>query len=266
MEPTAQSETLAGSLESALEGLDAGLAEAAKSLKTATQAFKKAQEASRLGNLRDLNRLLSSAAAAADDYLRHIRGVGAAWTFEINGYVGSDAHLDELKKAAEQMGLRGARVIDNRLYCYPNIIRADPRDFALRIGKKKHTAVRPSHVAAVLKAAQDRPAQTNLAPLLNAIEQAYLLVTKGELGHAVPLIAIHETLTLLPGVSKDYSLEDLTMDIYRLDLNGPHVTKENRRFDLPASTSTRGGKGIRFATRDGEEKLYSAIRFLVASA
>jgi hypothetical protein len=55
------------------------------------------------------------------------------------------------------------------------------------------------------------------------------------------------------------------MDVYRLDLSGPHVTRANRRFDLPASTSTRGGKGIRFATKDGEEKLYSTIRFQTAS-
>jgi hypothetical protein len=55
------------------------------------------------------------------------------------------------------------------------------------------------------------------------------------------------------------------MDLYRLDLSGPRVTRANNRFDLPASTSTRGGRGIRFATRDGEEKLYSTIRFLRTS-
>jgi hypothetical protein len=81
----------------------------------------------------------------------------------------------------------------------------------------------------------------------------------------VSLRDIYEALTLLPGSARDYSLDDFVMDVYRLDLSGPHVTRANHRFDLPASTSTRGGRGIRFATKDGDEKLYSTIRFQTAS-
>ena len=76
---------------------------------------------------------------------------------------------------------------------------------------------------------------------------------------------IHAALTLLPGSARDYTLDDFVMDLYQLDLAGPHVTRSKHRFDLPASTSTRGGRGIRFATREGEEKLYSTIRFQTAS-
>ena len=62
----------------------------------------------------------------------------------------------------------------------------------------------------------------------------------------VAMVAASAALTLLPGSTREYSLNDLVMDVYRLDLSGPHVTNANNRFDLPASTSTRGGRGIRF--------------------
>jgi hypothetical protein len=117
----------------------------------------------------------------------------------------------------------------------------------------------------LLKTAQVKPRQGNLAPLLEAIEQAYLYLTRSELGEAVALRNIHAALTLRPGSDRDYTLDDFVMDVYRLDDSGPHITKANHQFDLPASTSTRGGRGIRFATRQGEEKLYSTIRFRAAT-
>jgi hypothetical protein len=252
-------------LEPALGALEARLAEVARSLKAATQALKKAQDAARTGNLRDLNRLLEAAGNSAAAYARDIQRAGTSWTFSGEDYLASEQYLGELQATAAELGVGGARVLDGRLYSYPHIVRVETRELAVRIGKKKDARVRPSHVAEILKAAQRKPQQGNLEPILNAIEQAYLHLTKGELGHSLSLKEIHAALTLLPGSAREYSLDDFVMDVYRLDLSGPQVTRANHRFDLPSSTSTRGGKGIRFATREGEEKLYSTIRFQTAS-
>jgi len=265
MPPPAEADPVGERLEPALQALDADLAEAARSLKSATQALKKAHDAARTGNLRDLKRLLAAAADSAAAYIREIGRVETGWEFSAEDYLASDRYLDELRATAAELGVRGVRVLDGRLYSYPHIVRVEPRDLAVRVGKKKHSGVRPAHLATLLKAAQAKPPQGSLAPVLHAIEQAYLHLTKGELGHPVSLTRIYGVLTLLPGSAKEYSLDDFVMDVYRLDLSGPHVTKANNRFDLPASTTTRGGGGIRFATRDGEEKLYSTIRFLPAS-
>ncbi len=265
MQPPTEADGVGERLEPALGSLDARLAEAAKSLKAATQALKKAQDAARTGNLRDLKRLLESADDSAAAYVRDVRRAGTSWAFSAEDYLASQQYLDELRATAAEIGVGGARVLDGRLYSYPYILRVEVRDLAVRIGKKKDIRVRPSHVAEILKAAQRKPQQGNLAPILNAIEQAYLHLTKGELGRSVSLRDIYEALTLLPGSARDYSLDDFVMDVYRLDLSGPHVTRANHRFDLPASTSTRGGRGIRFATKDGDEKLYSTIRFQTAS-
>jgi hypothetical protein len=265
MQPPAEADSVGERLEPALGSLDARLAEAAKSLKAATQALKKAQDAARTGNLRDLKRLLEAADDSASAYVRDLQRAGNSWAFSGEDYLASDRYLDELRAMAAELGVSGVRVLDSRLYSYPHIVRVEARDLAVRIGKKKDARVRPSHVAEILKAAQRKPHQGTLEPVLNAIEQAYLHLTKGELGHSVSLREIHAALTLLPGSAREYSLDDFVMDVYRLDQSGPQVTRANRRFDLPASTSTRAGRGIRFATRDGEEKLYSTIRFQTAS-
>jgi hypothetical protein len=250
-----------GGLEPALRALDDQLAEVARVLKVAAQALRKAQEAARTGNLRDSRRLLESARETSDAYLLAIRAAEESWQFQAEDYLGSEQYLEELRLATEELGLEGVRVLDGRLYCYPNIVRVEAREAAVRLGRKKHSGVRPSHLASLLKSAQAKPRQGNLMPLLEAIEQAYLYLTRGELGPAVALRSIYAALTLRPGSDRDYTLDDLVMDVYRLDDSGPHITRANRQFDLPASTSTRGGRGIRFATRQGEEKLYSTIRF-----
>jgi hypothetical protein len=265
MQPPAEVDPIGARLEPALGALDAQLAEAARSLKSATQALKKAQDAARTGNLRELMRLLQAAGDSASAYLDGMRRAETSWTLSGEDYLASAHYLDELRATAVELGVSGVRVLDGRLYSYPHIVRVEARDIAVRVGKKKHAQVRPSHLATILKAAQVKPQQGNLAPVLNAIEQAYLHLTKGELGHPVSLTRIHEVLTLLPGSAREYSLDDFVMDVYRLDLSGPHVTRGNRQFDLPASTSTRSGRGIRFATKEGEEKLYSTIRFQTAS-
>jgi hypothetical protein len=265
MQPPAEADPVGERLEPALEVLEARLAEVARSLKTATQALKKAHDAARTGNLRDLNRLLEAAVDSAAAYAGETQRAQSSWAFSGETYLASDHYLDELRATATERGVGGARVLDGRLYSFPHIVRVEARDLAVRIGKKKDPRVRPSHVAAILKAAQRKPQQGNLEPILNAIAQAYLHVTRGELGHAVSLREVHGALTLLPGSAREYSLDDFVMDVYRLDLSGPHVTRANQRFDLPSSTSTRGGRGIRFATREGEEKLYATIRFQTAN-
>jgi len=265
MRPPTEADAIGERLEPALGALDARLGEAAKSLKAATQALKKAQDAARTGNLRDLKRLLESADDLAAAYVRDVQRAGTSWAFSGEDYLASNNYLDNLQAPAAEIGVGVARVLDGRLYSFPHIVRVEVRDLSVRIGKKKDARVRPSHVAEILKAAQRKPQQGNLAPILNAIEQAYLHLTRGELGHSVSLRDIHIALTLLPRSAREYSLDDFVMDVYRLDLSGPHVTRANHRFDLPASTSTRSGRGIRFATKDGEEKLYSTIRFQTAS-
>lgn len=249
-------------LEQALEDLGQVLQGPERALKSAVQAVKRAREATRLGNVREIERRFEAVSEAAATLAAETEALTGAWTFDSQDYLTSGRYLAELTRAADEISVLGVRVVDGRLYSFPHIVRVEGKELSLRIGKRLQRGVRPSHVAQLLKAAQERPSRDNLSPILHAVERAYLLLAKGELGRTVPLTEVHAILTALPGVG--YSLDDFVMDIYRLDLNGPHHTRSGHRFDLPASTSARGGKGIRFVTQDGEEKLYSAIRFVKA--
>src|SRR5260370_15076307 len=172
MQPPAEADAVGERLEPALGAVEAGLDEAATSLKAGSRALKKAQAAARTGHLRDLKRLLEAAGDSGAGYLRDMQRAETSWTFSGEDYLVSDQYLDELRAMAAELGVAGARVLDGRLYSYPHIVRVDARDLAVRIGKKKDARVRPSHVAEILKAAKRKPQQGNLEPILNAIEQA----------------------------------------------------------------------------------------------
>ncbi|HUY98247.1 MAG TPA: hypothetical protein VMW47_11630 [Verrucomicrobiae bacterium] len=248
-------------LESGLGRLEMRLAEAERSLKTAAQELRRAREACRVGNLRDLPKTLAAAASAAQTHAACAGDMAGSWSLGASDHLASGRYLAEVADAAAGAGVKGVREVDGKLYSFPYIVRVEPRELTVRIGKRRHRGLRPSHLAQLLKAAQSKPAKDNLGSVLHAVERAYLALVQRELGKAIPLVEIHALLTLMPGAGRDYTLDDLVMDMYRLDLDGPHLTRSGLRMDLPASTSARGGKGIRFVTRDGEEKLYSTVRF-----
>ena len=97
--------------------------------------------------------------------------------------------------------------------------------------------------------------------LVDAIERIYLLRTQDKLGIPVPIQAIYELLTPLPGQRDEYTEIDFVADLYALQRAGTLKSSDDRRLSFPASTSTKFKKAIRIATEDGEERLYSSIRF-----
>lgn len=246
------------SLEASLVALDTRLAINERALKDASRALRKAREAARVGNVRDLSRLLSASSEAADELARSAHDT--SWEFPTQEFLSSGGYLLDLRRALAEAGVDNAREVDGRLYCFPHLVRVDARDLSLRVSKKTQRRIRPSFVAGELKKAQDRPSRGNLGRLLEAIEKAYLLVAKGHLGQPMPIQEVHAALTLLPGSA--YSVEDFVMDLYRLDLNGPHLSRAGNRLDLPASTTARGGRGMVVVTEQGEEKVYSALNFV----
>ncbi len=109
MQPPAGVDSVGERLEPALGALDARLAEAARSLKAATQALKKAQDAARDGNLRDLKRLLEAAGDSAAAYVRDLQRAETSWAFSGEDYLASDQYLDELRATAAELEARPTR-------------------------------------------------------------------------------------------------------------------------------------------------------------
>jgi hypothetical protein len=245
-------------LEPALEDLDSKLHRLTADVARLAKGMRRAQEAARLGQVKDMPKLLaevqSSAAAAAES----ARQLG--WHFDVRRWLGSGAYASEVIALAKAKGLGGVREVNGELLSFPLIVRIDAPDNSVVMGKRRERGIRPSHVVGLLTQARQKQTAASAVQLLPALEHAYLLQTKGQAGVAVPLREVYDVLTLRPGQSKEYTELDFLVAIYILDKGGPHTTKSGYRLSFPASTTTRSGKGYQFVTEQGEEKVYSAIR------
>jgi hypothetical protein len=249
-------------LEASLADLDERLAAATRALAAAQKHLKQAVEASRQGKLRDLPRALASAVESSESFAQTALNAQRSWEFDVQGNLESGSYVAELLGGAEAGGLTGAREFDGQLYSFPVIVKVDARDPSLKIGGKRHRAMRPSVIVEALRQMRGQPVKdAMLRQLLSSFERAYLIVTRGEDGIAVPLKSIYEALVLRPGESREYTLLDFLLDVYRIDRSGLHVTPTGREVSFPAATGTKGGKGLPFATETGEERTYSSIRF-----
>ena len=245
-------------LEPALEELDSKLRRLTADAAQLAKCVKRAQEAARVGQVKDMPKLIAevqSAAAAAAESARQL-----GWHFDVRRWLGSGAYADEVIAVAKASGLGGVREVNGELLSFPLIVRIDAPDNSVVMGKRRERGIRPSHVVSLLTQARQKPTAASAVQLLPAVEHAYLLRTKGQAGVAVPLREVYEVLTLRPGQSKEYTELDFLVGIYLLDKSGPHTTKSGYRLSFPASTTTRSGKGFRFVTEQGEDKVYSAVR------
>jgi hypothetical protein len=250
------------SLEAALVQLDSYLASAHKALAAAQRQLKRTSEASRHGNIRDLPKLLESTVEAAGSFALAAQDAQRVWAFDGQRHMEDGGYLAELIGSAETLGLEGVRQVDGQLYSFPVVVKVEARDLSLKVGKKTQRGMRPSAVVALLRRLRSQPAKdNNLRATVAAFEKAYLAVTGGPDGIAVPLRRIYDLLVLRPGQGREYTELDFLLDVYRLDRAGLQVTAAGREMSLPASTGTRGGKGYRFVTETGQERSYSSIRF-----
>jgi hypothetical protein len=249
-------------LEVSLADLDERLAVATRALAAAQKHLKQAVEASRQGKLRDLPRALAGVVESSESFAQTALNAQRSWEFDVEGHLESGRYVAELLGSAEAGGLTGAREFDGQLYSFPVIVKVDARDPSLKIGTKRHRAMRPSVIVAALRQMRGQPVKdAMLRQLLSSFERAYLIVTRGEDGIAVPLKSIYDALVLRPGESREYTLLDFLLDVYRIDRAGPHVTPVGRELSFPAATGTKGGRGLQFVTETGEERTYSSIRF-----
>src|SRR5215472_14989502 len=193
-------------LEDALAALDVHLAEAEKQVASLLKGVRRLRRAAREG-------AVATQAAAMLDY-----DVADAFT--------SGAWLDELAAAAKDAGVVLVRR-DGRVTAYPVALRLDGRAQGVRIGRKLERRIRPSFVAAQLRALQQRPERFNARQFLDRLFVLYDSKARAEdpawrpgkpgEGPLVSLADLHDLLTLLPAAGADYPVEEFAADLLRLD-------------------------------------------------
>jgi hypothetical protein len=259
------------SLERALGELEGRLASASKAAKSALGELKRAQNSARLGQIRELNRSLAEGREAAKRLAEEMAVAATSWTFDIDPYLADGGYLEELLLEAHRVGLKLFER-DGRIYCFPMLLTLSGKDAAVMIDRKPERRLRPRELVKILSDRQKRPQRFNEQKLLETLFDAYGRLGSRFLrdwtpqasgnGPVVPLIAIYELLTLLPGAERAYPKEEFARDIHLLDRQPDLRTRDGRRFALPAATGTKtGGRRLTVIDQQGRERVYVGIRF-----
>ncbi|MBO0822752.1 MAG: hypothetical protein J2P27_02705 [Actinobacteria bacterium] len=255
--------TSATSLEAVLE-LTEGNAEAAlRSAGSLTRELRKAKAAAASGQVRELRRAADAAAILAKDLADAVQQTRTSLAIDESSYLASGDYAKELLARAAERGLPVFEE-DDRLFCYPSIIRVLPADSVLEIDRKRERRLRPSFLLELLADRQARPTRFRPEHFLESLAKGYdLVVARGgkKADAVVPLQDIWGVLTLLPGQAKEYTRPEFARDLYQLDQSGVQQTKDGRTIRLHASSGTRSAGVLRTVSRSGQLQLYWGVSF-----
>ena len=171
-----------------------------------------------------------------------------------------------MKQEAQAQGLKLVER-DGRLYCFPTVLRIEPRELTIRVGSNRERRLRPKEIVVQLARTQQRKQRFNASKFLDALYQAYQRIqgvnwqkVENGPGPTVSLTQIHDLLTLLPG--SDYPVEEFGRDLLLLARQPDLRTRDGCSFDFPGSTLSKERlKRISVYDEQGQEVVYIALRF-----
>lgn len=262
---------MAGGLEEALSRTEVDAQATVRAANNAARSAKRLAAATHIGDLSGLERALAEIDSAVQTLRLQLTNTKDGWTFNAASYAQDGRLLTEIKEAAEAAGL-SVHEEDTRLFSYPVLLRVSASasgDIAVTFDKKRVKGIRPSVLAAQLKAERARPQRFRTGPFIEALYRAYQWAIKESrsqpgltaMGPSVELRRIYELLTLFPGQSREYSLQEFTRDIYLLDRSGDTKTGAGARMELSASTGTRSSRKLEIVDENGRTQVYYAIAF-----
>ena len=259
-------------LEDTLAALDTHLGEAERRAAALLKAMRRLRRAVAEGTVASLPAALATAQADAAWAGEPLASAAAAFGYDVAEAFASGAWLDELAAAAQAAGVVLVRR-DGRVTAYPVALRLDGRAQGVRIGRRLERRIRPSFLAAQLKALQQRPERFNARQFLDRLFRLYESKARVEdpswrpsrpgQGPLVPLAELHDDLTVLPAAAADYPQEEFVADLLRLDRQPDATGSGGHRFELGGSTGRKGGKRLTVFDEAGEQHDFYAIRFIL---
>ena len=122
--------------------------------------LRRLRKASQDGNITAVKREQGRLSEALSKVSEAVSDASVAWSYddgeEVQYLRADDGYAAELRRVASEKGLV-IRERDGQLICHPFIVRIIPGERAVRIDKKKVSAIRPSHLTEVLVKAQKSP-------------------------------------------------------------------------------------------------------------
>lgn len=249
-------------IEAALAEAEAEVEAAARSANVLAGELKRARAAAASGQVRELRRALDAAAEHGRELARAVAQVRDSYDVDETELLASGAYAKELLATAAEAGVAMFEE-DDRLLCYPSIVRVVAADLALEIDRKRVRGLRPTVVVAALEQAQNAGPRFKAQPFLASLVAGYDLVLARQHkapGAVVRLIDVYVVLTLLPGQTRDYTKPEFTRDLYLLDQSG--ITEVGgRRLRWSASTGTKGAGVLTTVARSGQQQRYWGVAF-----
>jgi hypothetical protein len=195
---------------------------------------------------------------------RPARGTGSSATSA--RHLASGGYVKELLAAAEA---RGVRVIEeeDRLLCYPSLLRVLPGEAAVEIDRIRERRIRPSVLVDLLAKTQERPPRFKAEAFLDSLRTGYeLFVARAgkKADGVVRLVDVWSVLTILPGQRGQYSKQEFARDLYLLDQSGlTRTARSPRELRWSASTGTKGAGVLVTVARNGQRQHYWGVSFTV---
>lgn len=250
-------------LEGALAATESDAAAALGAAGTLQRELKKLKTAAADGVLGDLQKRLAAVEQLTSDLGRAVETLRAGWTLDDRAYLESGEFTTELLGTAKGLGVRLFEQ-DERILSYPSLVRVLPGDAAVEIDRKREKRIRPSVLAEILRARQQKPSSFRPQVFMEALLRAYRLALPEKPGRAmgatVTLLEVYQILTIFPGQAKDYSKQEFARDIYLLDQSDVR-TRDGLQVSFPTATGTRSSGTLSTVTREGELKVYYGIAF-----
>jgi hypothetical protein len=250
-------------LEAALETTQERVDAALKATAAVSRELKKAKTGAERGQLRELRRALSNAASLAAEASRAAEDAHGSFDFDEKEHLESGSYAKELLEAAASHDVAMFEA-DDRLLCYPSLIKVLPGDAAVEIDRRREKRLRPSVLLGLLAATQARPPRFRPEPFLESLERGYDLVRSqgNQQGAAVVrLVDVWSVLTLLPGQQREYTRPEFARDLYLLDSSGETTARSGRVLRWHASSGTRGAGTLTTVAKTGQQQLYWGISF-----
>ena len=240
--------------------------------------LKALQKAARVGNIAAIKRAQSSIEAALVTLLpEEVDRAVTVWPYQDDEEVEyiRTQYSAELRKAAAERGVvtyEGDGPLS--LVAHPSMLRVLPGERAVRVDGKRVSAIRPSHLAALLLDNQKKPARHQSGQFLEALYRVYVDHVRDasgsrmlkSVGDVVPLEMVYTRLTYLPSSNREFDRNDFARAVYNLDAGGMRTTRSGATVSFPSSAGNRSPKGLFTSVGpDGQRVRYYGIRFTEAS-
>jgi len=255
------------SLEQALRKTEADAETVCKAATAALRAMKKFRAAAQAGNLRELRRAIETAGQTITELEQQFTNAKSGWNFDEETYLTSGSFVAEVLATAADAHVH-IYERDERLYCYPSLIRVLPNDRSVVIDKTRERRLRPSVLVQHLHELQNKPVRFKVEAFLESLYEAYSIAVKTRdkdrqgAAAVVPLVEIYGLLTLLPGQAREYARPEFARDLYLLDESGVNAVRDGTAMSLhPARGNEIASKLIHLVTKDGRAKTYYGISF-----